>query len=133
MLKIETDMTRSSIKKASSIEDAPSGFDWSEERMLHSKCESDETTTSIHGLRVNAEGIFSTENEPLKGDRVGRGVKELIFIPSDELLNRKLAERDAKIYELTMKLREFERKSIFEFDGLDLPNDYYENDAYSDR
>lgn len=133
MLKIETDMTRSSIKKASSIEDAPSGSERSEERAFPSKCESDATTSSVHGLCAMPEGIFGIANEPEKVDKAGYAVKELIFVDTSPLLSQKLAEKDKKIQELIAKINEFERACVFEFDSFDLPDDYYENDAYSDR
>jgi hypothetical protein len=39
----------------------------------------------------------------------------------------------AEIEYLRKELDEFKRVSIFEFDGLNLPDDYYENEAYSDK
>jgi hypothetical protein len=39
----------------------------------------------------------------------------------------------AEIEYLRKELSEFRRTSLFEFDGLDLPDDYYENEAYSDK
>ncbi len=43
---------------------------------------------------------------------------------------RDLAEKDAKIQELTSRLNEFERKRSFAPSGPNLPDDYYDNDIY---
>lgn len=133
MLKIETNMTRSSMERAFSIEDAPSGSEQSDVPIFPSKCGLDDTTSSVHGLCVMKKGIFSEANAPTKIDEVGYPTKEVIFVNTSPGLLQKLAEKDEKIKELIAKLNKFERACAFEFDSFDLPDDYYENDAYSDR
>lgn len=44
-----------------------------------------------------------------------------------------MAEKDLLIQELKTKLAEFERIHGFESRGFYLPDDYYENDIYSDE
>jgi hypothetical protein len=75
------------------------------------------------------------ENKPMKvdSDHEYKPMTDVIFVEPNPLLIQKIAEKDAIIKDLTAKLNEFERISSFEFDGLELPADYYENDAYSDR
>lgn len=75
--------------------------------------------------------------DPLGGRYPKPDVTEVIIMDTNlklvEEITKKsmsIAEKDLLIQELTAKLAEFERIHQFESDGLDLPDDYYENDAY---
>lgn len=86
----------------------------------------------ISGFTKNTDYRQGTEST--KSDYLGFNAKtEIVFVDQNPMLLQRLADKDAVIKELTAKLSEFERMSYFEFDGFDLPDDYYENDAYSDR
>jgi hypothetical protein len=77
---------------------------------------------------------YRQEIESTKSDYIGLdAITEVVFMDQNPMLLERLADKDAIIKELTAELNEFKRISWFEFDSLDLPDDYYENDAYSDR
>jgi hypothetical protein len=118
---LETDRTRSSTDNVFVVEDAPSGSIWQGALPEHVPDE----TTSVQGLRVIPEGIFGVAYEPSKVDMPRRGITELIFV-EDPLLLQKIKEKDAIIQELISELKE---ARVFESDGFDLPDDYFENDA----
>lgn len=100
------------------------------------------TVRSVNSLKMMAtESDFIDPNAVMEDVPVKDviHIREVIFTDANQMLQQKLdeqkseiAEKDAIIRDLTDKLNEFERISYFEFDSLDLPDDYYENDAYSD-
>lgn len=77
--------------------------------------------------------FISQENETMRvtGDREYKTMMGVMIVMGlNQSLSQRIDEKNAIICDLTTKLEVFERRLSFESKGLDLPDDYYDDDYY---